>query len=1732
MCVSLCVSVCACIYVSERHTVIFFGIMTALSSSILWSTAATTPTTTTTTTNAANTPAPPSSLVYDQEIVEPHVALERAQISLREWEEQVRCAMMRMTAAEQHEQLPPLLKTTSTVKEGGEGESDDDGGGDAEETATTSNKRRRISIPNKEEKSNRLFTTTATTSTSTTTRRTITNGCCCRHIQEYLPLELPLQFGVRNMTSCSSATANNTCTASTSLASGGGGGSTHSTTATSKTTTPSNPLSATTSVQPPYALWLSHPIHALHLSSQGLCELTKSVAAQQQQQQQAAAAAAHKKTFSSSAPSSPTPQPTPLAATVTQPLLYGEEHERTMALQVSGLPELWHPVIDHNQSPTTLPQPTSSQPPQSKTPTSESSSIQQKQSTTDQDKADLSSSLTGRVTEASRVTSTTTTKAQVTEKDKKDTLSTATSSTSTSSTADKKEDNDKWSNDGNEKNTTVSSEEQQPESSAEHKREDPKTKDYNVEKGDDKGKDIKTTKSETAETSTFSDSIKEESTSQGKQNDKEEEDENKSNNTTPTTTTGSEAPKEERTATTTQDVEQEQDGNEKSNSSGAAEEKDDKAKNDDMHKNNKEGEEKTLKVSSGIKLASDDSKETEPQTDKDSEKKDETDQGAAAATGAASLKTKGGSTVEQAGPRGNESTTAMSTENANDPSDQNGNQTSRTNKSGNTGNTPIQLLSKDTFQRYQTREENVRAVRRALLGKRYHPGAAGAKQQQQQQQQMMATTTPNLLRSSSQTLGGAVPTTSSSSLITKPSAIATEKRIKKKTVTPKSVKSSATTKTTGVEPTGTTKKKKKKSIGGAAAARSKSTASSASSSSSTSKAMGTQSGKLLQPWQLSLLPNQQQQGPTPPQHLTQLVSYQMPLIETQVASTIVQTHQQVQERTKRQVERWMTHYRLAATAASGINKATERRTKRLEWWRRNTVKSLREEQATQKQPEMSKHGSNKSSANRKRITTPPLLDKTFVFGAMEDDEEDDDEKREGCNDKGMAKEGGKGEGRGDPEMWNVCEPCHGEASIWTKGNSDDGGDGPLLLYCLDCGYMERRTQMRHHMVLQQHWLAVTVPPKLTTTAIRSTSTSPWYTNTSSWQQKQPKRRSRQLYCFHCDDYFQHVVFLQEEERLVLQELIPSMAWTVEQVGGVQRSFDPLRFMRIPDVGIFWNGFHATYPLPVPQHHIQASRVCRLRRQLVERPETMLLLEEEREELSYPRLPVGAIPNNSRNRNRGLMRELVSVVQEKICKPVGMYNLGHTCFQSAVFQCLVHCQALQVFFLHDVGHASGACQLYRNAQKSQQHHAPQAKMRDSSVCLACEMDRLFLHYQSKSSGVNVFKAMQDLVHQSSRASAATVDLVFDPLAVLRNTDDGADGAVVERVIQGEPLMAQKDLLTATWNCKQMAHLAGYDQRDAHEFLHAFLETLGQHTQNFSTLVSNSLLFNKKRKKNEADKQQKTENATAPQRNVIQDMFEGTLRSVLLCQECGGKRVQKESFLSISLDLSKEVQKTASVAATAGAQFIPPRSAPPGSGNGVGSSSKPALSSLLSLGVETRKLSVEKCLHYFTAPEELVDPVDCPMCMRKTTTKKQLVISRLPPVVCLHLKRFQGATGRKLEAFVSFPARDLNLGMYLPHWCEDSGSLPTPAASDIGQQQTQPPQPEAEAVPPQVPYNLFATVNHFGNLQSGHYVAYVKIDDQWYHCNDSHVSYATEAHVLQQGNAYLLFYAREESSSSSS
>ena len=63
-------------------------------------------------------------------------------------------------------------------------------------------------------------------------------------------------------------------------------------------------------------------------------------------------------------------------------------------------------------------------------------------------------------------------------------------------------------------------------------------------------------------------------------------------------------------------------------------------------------------------------------------------------------------------------------------------------------------------------------------------------------------------------------------------------------------------------------------------------------------------------------------------------------------------------------------------------------------------------------------------------------------------------------------------------------------------------------------------------------------------------------------------------------------------------------------------------------------------------------------------------------------------------------------------------------------------------------------------------------------------------------------------------------------------------------------------------------------------------------------------------------------------------------------------------------------------------------------------------------------------------------------------------------------------------------------------------------------------------PRILYDLFATVNHKGTLNQGHYIANVKCGNRWFSCNDAFVTNADENEVLSSEGAYMLFYQKKK------
>lgn len=57
-----------------------------------------------------------------------------------------------------------------------------------------------------------------------------------------------------------------------------------------------------------------------------------------------------------------------------------------------------------------------------------------------------------------------------------------------------------------------------------------------------------------------------------------------------------------------------------------------------------------------------------------------------------------------------------------------------------------------------------------------------------------------------------------------------------------------------------------------------------------------------------------------------------------------------------------------------------------------------------------------------------------------------------------------------------------------------------------------------------------------------------------------------------------------------------------------------------------------------------------------------------------------------------------------------------------------------------------------------------------------------------------------------------------------------------------------------------------------------------------------------------------------------------------------------------------------------------------------------------------------------------------------------------------------------------------------------------------------------------YNLFAVTNHIGEINTGHYFSYIKIDKNWYCFEDSKVYKVGYQINMKSNDVYTLFYIR--------
>ena len=192
-----------------------------------------------------------------------------------------------------------------------------------------------------------------------------------------------------------------------------------------------------------------------------------------------------------------------------------------------------------------------------------------------------------------------------------------------------------------------------------------------------------------------------------------------------------------------------------------------------------------------------------------------------------------------------------------------------------------------------------------------------------------------------------------------------------------------------------------------------------------------------------------------------------------------------------------------------------------------------------------------------------------------------------------------------------------------------------------------------------------------------------------------------------------------------------------------------------------------------------------------------------------------------------------------------------------------------------------------------------------------------------------------------------------------------------------------------------------------------------------------------------------------------------------------------------------------------------------------------------GYNNNSITLEECLDAF-AQEERIPEAYCSKCKDFRISTKQMSIWRLPPIMIIHLKRFQFTQHmkRKLRNLVVFPTEGLDLSRIVDEESLDSTSTinfcmkeDESVASDSSPTSSKMKQSESitslHSISSESLYDLYAVIHHQGALSGGHYVASLRseIDDRWRLFNDAQV-YDISSKEIVDATAYILFYIRRD------
>jgi ubiquitin C-terminal hydrolase len=232
-------------------------------------------------------------------------------------------------------------------------------------------------------------------------------------------------------------------------------------------------------------------------------------------------------------------------------------------------------------------------------------------------------------------------------------------------------------------------------------------------------------------------------------------------------------------------------------------------------------------------------------------------------------------------------------------------------------------------------------------------------------------------------------------------------------------------------------------------------------------------------------------------------------------------------------------------------------------------------------------------------------------------------------------------------------------------------------------------------------------------------------------------------------------------------------------------------------------------------------------------------------------------------------------------------------------------------------------------------------------------------------------------------------------------------------------------------------------------------------------------------------------------IVEEVFQGQLRSRVECCVCHHVSFCFDPFLDISVPIPEGAKQLEDAR-----------------GSGRQRSSR------------VKCTTLEDCLKSFTEKEILDDEnrFMCDCCKKRQRCEKRLTVHRWPSILVIHIKRFQYTTysREKLSTSVIFPTKGLDLRPYFSH-PEDPIEVNSQVSGSGGSSGCD----RNSSI-----YDLYGVSNHMGGLGGGHYTASCRHDhlggaeNKWFLYNDSNVSPLSDESELQGSVAYVLFYKQRK------